>query len=344
MKAFRLLEWQQPPQLVDVPVPEPGPGQVLVKVGGAGACHSDLHLVEWPAGKLPYQVPFTLGHENAGWVEKVGPGVSGWSAGDPVAVYGPWGCGRCRNCVRGMDNCCEERRTIRAGGGGLGLDGGMAEYLLVPQARFLVPLRSLSPQQAAPLTDAALTPYHAIQRSLPILLPGTNAVVIGVGGLGHIAVQLLAALTPARIIAVDIAPDRLDTAKQHGAYAGVTAGPGAASAVRELCHGRGVELVLDFVGSDDSLALAARVSRLLGHITLVGAGSGRVPFGFFEFPQECSLLISSWGTLTELMEVLELAEDGQVSARTEIFPLSAAGEAYAKLRAGKVAGRAVVVP
>lgn len=98
MQAFQLVEPQQPAELREVPVPEPGPGQVLVKVGGAGACHSDLHLVEAPAEAFPSRLPVTLGHENAGWVEKLGPGATGFAPGDPVIVYGPWGCGTCANC------------------------------------------------------------------------------------------------------------------------------------------------------------------------------------------------------------------------------------------------------
>ena len=178
MKAFRLIEWQRPPRLVDVEVPEPGPGQVLIRVGGAGACHSDIHVMEWPAGTLPYGVPFTLGHENAGWVERVGPGVDRFAAGDPVAVYGPWGCGACPSCIRGMDNVCELwRQPGRARGGGLGRDGGMAELMLVPEQRFLVPLRDLPPAAAAPLTDAGLTPYHAIKGSLHVLAPDVSGTI-----------------------------------------------------------------------------------------------------------------------------------------------------------------------
>jgi propanol-preferring alcohol dehydrogenase len=243
-----------------------------------------------------------------------------------------------------MDNCCEERRTIRAGGGGLGLDGGMAEYMLVPQARHLVPLQSIDPVHAAPLTDAALTPYHAIRRSLAILLPGSTAVVIGVGGLGHLAVQLLGALSTTRVIAVDVSHERLQLAKLAGAIAGVVAGNGAEAEIRDLCQGRGAELVLDFVGSNDSLRLASKVSRVLGHVTLVGAGGGTVPFGFFEFPQECSLLTSSWGSLTELMEVIELAESGRIAANIQTFALSQVETAYEALKAGMLNGRAVIIP
>ena len=151
--------------------------------------------MEAPEGPKPFKFPFTLGHENAGWVEKLGPGVAGYSVGDPVLVYGPWGCGHCMNCRMGMENYCENIAEARPGG--LGSDGGMAQYLLVPSTRLLIPLGSLNPSEAAPLTDAALTSYHAVKRSLHLLGPGSTAVVIGVGGLGQMAVQLLRTLSGA---------------------------------------------------------------------------------------------------------------------------------------------------
>jgi propanol-preferring alcohol dehydrogenase len=142
VKAFQFVEWQQPGQLRDVPIPEPGPGEVLLKVGGAGACHSDLHLLEAPAGTNDITLPFTLGHENAGWVEKMGPGATGFAPDDPVIVYGPWGCGLCINCRQGMENYCETPGKPSPGGL-CGTDGGMAEYLLVPSTRYLIPLGGL---------------------------------------------------------------------------------------------------------------------------------------------------------------------------------------------------------
>ena len=345
MKAYRLLEWQQPPRLVDVEVPEPGPGQVLLRVGGAGACHSDIHVMDWPAGTLPYDVPFTLGHENAGWVEAVGQGVDRYAPGDPVAVYGPWGCGACRNCIQGMDTFCELwRQPGRARGGGLGRDGGMAEYMLVPEQRLLVPLRDLEPKAAAPLTDAGLTPYHAIKSSMHVLAPGAGVAVIGVGGLGHLAVQILAATTASRIIAVDIAPDRLDLARHCGAHAGVVSGPEAAVEVIEANGGRKPELVLDFVGIDATLALAAKLTRTRGRFVVVGLTDAEIPFGFGRVAQECELVISMWGTLPELHEVIRLGERGDLRPETVIYPLERAADAYEALRKGELLGRAVVVP
>jgi propanol-preferring alcohol dehydrogenase len=344
MKAYQLIAWQKPPEMREVSVPEPGPGEVLVKVGGAGACHSDLHLMEWPEGQLDFPLPFTLGHENAGWVESLGAGVEGLAEGEAVAVYGPWGCGRCRACRLSAENYCERQAEIGAFGGGLGLDGGMAEYLLVPSSRLLLPLGDLDPREAAPLSDAALTPYHAVKRSLHLLVPGSTAVVIGIGGLGHMAVQILRALSPSRIVAVDVSEEKLSLAREVGADEGIEAGDGAADAIRDLTSGLGVELVLDMVGSDDSIALAAQVARFQSHLTIVGLAGGKFEFAFGTLPFEAELTIPYWGTAVELMEVLELARAGKVRAHTERFPLERVEDAYGRMRDGSLDGRAVICP
>src|SRR4051794_39345437 len=217
MKALQLTAWKHDPELREVPDPDPGPGEVVVRIGGAGACHSDLHLMhDFPEGAVPWNPPFTLGHENAGWVDAIGPGVGHLEVGQPVAVYGPWGCGRCHRCRQGMENYCEQQRAIGAAGGGLGLDGGMAPRMLVPSDRLLVPLGDLDPAEAAPLTDAGLTPYHAIKRSLPLLIPDSTAVTVGAGGLGHMAIQFLKALSPATVIAVDQRKEALRLAAEIG--------------------------------------------------------------------------------------------------------------------------------
>ncbi len=344
MRAYQLVAWQQPPELREVPIPEPGPGEVLIKVAGAGACHSDLHLMEWPPGQMPFEPPFTLGHENAGWVERVGAGVDMVRVGEAVAVYGPWGCGSCPACRRSSENYCERQAEIVTMGGGLGRDGGMAEYMLVPSARLLIGLGELDPREAAPLSDAALTPYHAIKRSLHKLSPGSSAVVIGVGGLGHMAVQILHAITGARIVAVDSSSEKLALAAEVGAEVTVHSGPAAAEAILEATGGRGAELVLDIVGSDDTLALAARCGRFEGDIALVGLAGGTLPFSFFSQPYECSVSTTYWGSAIELIEVLELARAGQIHAHVERYPLEQADEVYERLRRGEISGRAVVCP
>src|SRR5436305_5133026 len=165
MRAVQLVEWQTQPELREVERPVPGPGEILLKITAAGLCHSDLHLLEWPAGTLPYELPLTLGHENAGVVAALGQGATGVEEGDSVLVYGCWGCGACRFCARGEMNLCQ-RVAARGIGGGLGFDGGFADYMIVPSSRYLLPIGDLDPVQAAPLTDAALSPYRAIKARL----------------------------------------------------------------------------------------------------------------------------------------------------------------------------------
>jgi propanol-preferring alcohol dehydrogenase len=344
MLAYQLVEWQQPPELRDVAVPEPGPGEVLVKVGGAGACHSDLHVMEWPAGALPYELPFTLGHENAGWIESIGAGVTGWEPGDAVAVYGPWGCGRCRACRTTLETLCEHGAEIGAAGGGLGRDGGMAQFMLVPDPRLLVPLGDLDPRDAAPLSDAALTPYHALKLALPKLTPGTTVLVIGVGGLGHMAVQLVRALTPADVIAVDVDPAKLALAGELGATATVRAGENATAEITELTSGRGATLVLDCVGNDATLQLDVKSVGAGGSIMVIGVAGGTLPLTFGTMRFDASITYPYWGSAIELAEVLELARAGHIHAHVERFPLEKAPDAYQRMREGTLAGRAVITP
>jgi alcohol dehydrogenase, propanol-preferring len=342
--AYQLVDWQQPAELRDVPVPEPGPGEVLLRVGGAGACHSDLHLMEWPAETLPYDLPFTLGHENAGWVEAFGAGVTGLEPGDPVAVYGPWGCGRCRRCRVGMETLCERAAELGANGGGLGLDGGMAEFMLVPSPRLLVPLGDLDPRDAAPLCDAALTPYHAIRLQRSLLVPGSTAVVIGCGGLGHMAVQILRAVTAARIVAVDIDEAKLELARHDRLVRTDLTGEPAVEEIRELTRGLGADVVFDVVGNDTTLTIAAGSVRAGGGLSIIGLAGGSLPVQFGTVPFDCSVMIPYWGGVVELMEVLELAAAGKIAAYVERFPLDRVEEVYDRLRAGTVEGRAVVTP
>jgi propanol-preferring alcohol dehydrogenase len=345
VRAFQLVAWQSPPELRDVPVPEPGPGQILLKVGGAGACHSDLHLMSRPAPKRPVRIPFTLGHENAGWVEKLGPGATGFAPGEAVIVYGPWGCGNCKNCRMSTENYCENSGGIARGGGLGGYDGGMAPYLLVPSTRFLVSLGTLDPREVAPLTDAALTSYHAVKRSLHLLGAGSTAVVIGAGGLGQMAIQLLRALSAATtIVVVDTASSKLDIAKRLGADEGLPSGDEAIKRIRDMTRGQGANLVIDMVGANSTLQMAAQVARTLGHLTIVGLGGGALPVNFFSPPHECSVASPYWGPITELMEVVALAQAGKIRMLVEHFPLERASEAYHLLHDGKINGRAVITP
>jgi alcohol dehydrogenase, propanol-preferring len=348
MRALRLESWKSEAVLAEVPTPEPGPGEVLVQVGAAGACHSDLHLMhDFEPGLLPWSTPFTLGHENAGWVHTVGQGVRGLEPGQPVAVVGAWGCGRCPRCLAGLETYCEDPASapVPSGGGGLGLDGGMADFLVVPAARYLVPLPDgLSPVLAAPLTDAGLTPYHAVRRSLDKLSPVSTAVVIGVGGLGHLAVQILRAMTAAHVIAVDSKESALRLAKASGADLTLSPGPNLVDQVHAATDGHGADVVLDFVGSDSTLAAAAAVTRQLGDLTIVGIAGGSLPVSFFGLAYEASVQTTYWGNRSELVELLDLAARGLLTPEITTFPLDEAPQVYAGLAAGEITGRAVVVP
>jgi alcohol dehydrogenase, propanol-preferring len=343
MQAVRFVGVGRPAQVEDVPKPSPGPGQVLIRIGGAGVCHSDLHVMEEDLG---LKAPFTLGHENAGWVAALGQGVTSFKEGDPVAVYGPWGCGRCHACQLSMENYCENWAQIDGLGGGLGRDGGMADYMLVPSARLLVPLGSLSPAKAAPLGDAALTPYHAIKRALPHLNADSTAVVIGVGGLGHMALQLLRVLAPVRIVAADVDDRKLQHARSLGADHEVNNRDGeeAAERIREITGPRGASLVLDCVGVQPSLDLGAKLLGRNSVWTIVGLGGGHHDFHHGSTPYGTSMSIPYWGSRVELMEVIAMARDGRIHAETTEFPLNQAVDVYRKLKNGEITGRAVLVP
>jgi propanol-preferring alcohol dehydrogenase len=346
MRALQITAWHEEAEFVEVDEPTPAAGQVVVRIGGAGACHSDLHMMHGTGDTVPFALPFTLGHENAGWVHSVGEGVTSVELGQPVAVYGAWGCGQCARCTVGMENYCERPGTGRIGAGcGLGLDGGMADYMLIPAARYLLPLPDgVSPAEAAPLTDAGLTPYHAVRRSLSKLVPGSTAVVIGVGGLGHLAVQMLKATSATRVIAIDSKPEALDLALSVGADTVIEAGGTAAGDVRLATGNRGADLVLDCVGTEATLATAAACTRSLGDLTVLGVAGGSFAFSFLSPAYEVSVQSVYWGSRTELAEVLDLAARRLIRAETSIHPLGRALDAYRALAAGEIVGRAVMVP
>jgi len=339
-QALRLTAWRSSPSLVDVEVPDPVGTEVLVRVEAAGICHSDLHVLDAAPGTLPYQPPFTLGHEIAGHVVAVGP-AAGEVFGERVAVHGPWGCGGCRRCAAGEDNYCDRRAELSWSGAGLGRDGGMAGHVLVPHARHLVPIGDLDATQAAPLTDAGLTPYHAIAGLT--LGDDSTAAVIGVGGLGHVAIQILRAVTPAQVFAVDVREDALALAHRSGAHHTLLARTDTTAVLRRATGG--IDAVLDFVGSDTSLSLGAGVLRSGGDLVIVGSGGGKLTVTKpGPLPQGASVSLPFWGSSQELREVITLAQAGHIRVETEQFPLSSAHEAFGRLRDGRVQGRAVLLP
>jgi propanol-preferring alcohol dehydrogenase len=344
MKAVQLTAWGRRPVLTDVPVPVPAAGEVLLQVTAAGICHSDLHVMDAPEGRLPYELPFTLGHEVAGRVVELGAGVDAGWVGTDVVVHGIWGCGLCRSCLRGRENYCAE--LTGAVGGGLGRDGGLAEYMLVPTVRHLVPTGGLAPSLAAPLTDAGLTAFHAIHAHDDVLAGGGTALVIGVGGLGHLAVQLLRARAEEVVVAaVDTREDARSLAARLGAQITADDAVSAAAALRSSTGERSFDLVLDFVGADATLASATDVLARGGTFALVGSAGGRAEISKSGgLPQGWSFSAPFWGPRSDLEAVVELAAGGHVSAETQEFPLSRAIEVYELLRQGQITGRAVLVP
>jgi propanol-preferring alcohol dehydrogenase len=342
MKAARLHYYGQPLVLEDVPTPRPGPGQVVVRVVGAGFCHSDIHVMDGDIRVLP-RMPLTLGHENAGIVHDVGLGVTGVREGDAVAVFGAWGCGHCDYCITGHEQLCETPQWA-----GLSMcDGGYAEYLLVPHERYLVKLTTLSPAAAAPLTDAALTPYRAIRKALPFLEPDHYALVIGLGGLGQYGMKILRLLSGARVIAVDVSAAKLRVAEELGAsYALNGRDPETAAKIRDLTRGRGVSAAFDFVGSETTLALAVASTRSLGKVSQIGLAGGAARMKVLDNTKfEVLFEATLWGTVKELREVIALAESGRLtSIPIEVQPLERINDVYARLKRGEITGRAVIQP
>ncbi|PYG01924.1 alcohol dehydrogenase, propanol-preferring [Georgenia satyanarayanai] len=344
MKALQYRTIGAAPEVVEIETPEPGPGQVRLKVTAAGVCHSDSFIMSLPEDQYIYGLPLTLGHEGAGVVDKLGEGVTGVEVGTAVAVYGPQGCGRCYMCAQGKENYCERAAELGIAPPGLGSPGAMAEYMIVDDARHLVPLGDLDPVQNVSLTDAGLTPYHAIKGSLDKLVPGSVAVVIGAGGLGHVGIQILRAITPATVVALDLAEDKLELAKEVGAHHAFLSNDDAVEPVRALTGGRGVAAVFDFVGAQPTMELGAKMVAVAGDQVNVGVGSGTLPVGMLDRPYESSVRAPYWGYRHELFEVLNLARTGAVHVETEVFSLDDAPKAYEKLHDGTLRGRAVIVP
>ncbi len=345
MKAFRLMEWAKPPRLVETDIPIPGYGQILIKVAGAGLCHSDIGMMAMPEamGKMAgWNMPYTLGHEVGGWVAKLGDGVPSLTVGDPVVLVSAHSCGHCTFCISGNDNSCVKSYAGR----GYGRDGGLAEYMLVDSARLVIKLNKLDPRDAGPLSDAGATAYHAVRRVLPKLVPGSTAVVIGAGGLGSFAIQFLRVLSPARVIAIDNNPDRRAVAGEFGAHEVLDGIDSATTAaIKERTAGLGADAVLDFVGNDASLEYGLPAVRPTGSFALVGAGGGTLNKNIWGFlPKDGELFSFQAGAIRDLREVIALVEAGLVRNETEHFPFSRVEEAYDRLHNGTLRGRAVVTP
>ncbi|TKJ28347.1 NAD(P)-dependent alcohol dehydrogenase [Blastococcus sp. CCUG 61487] len=342
MRAVQYRTIGAEPEVVEIPTPDPGPGQVRLKVTAAGLCHSDQFVMSLPEGM--YELPLTLGHEGAGVVDALGSGVTGVEIGESVAVYGAWGCGRCHACAQGAENYCPRASSLGIQPPGLGAPGALAEYVIVDDVRHLVPLGDLDPVASVSLTDAGLTPYHAIKASLGALPAGSTAVVIGVGGLGHVGIQILRAITGATVIALDISEEKLKLAREVGAHRALPSDEHAVESIRSLTGGTGAQAVFDMVGTAPTLEIARQSVATNGVIQIVGIGGAVLPTGFFSTPMGASVRAPYWGTRSELMEVLDLARAGAIHVETERYTLDQAPEAYRKMHEGTIRGRAVVVP
>jgi propanol-preferring alcohol dehydrogenase len=348
MKALRYTKIGSAPEVVEIEKPTPGPGEILLKVTAAGVCHSDDYVMSLPEQDYldqQYPLPLTLGHEGAGVIEEFGPGVeTSLQLGEAVAVYGPWGCGHCLNCSQGKENYCTNAAAEGIRPPGLGAQGSMAEYMIVDDVRHLVPIGDLDPVKNVSLTDAGLTPYHAIKRSLPKLGAGTYAVVIGSGGLGHVGIQMLKALSGATVIVLDVNDEKLELAKHVGADVTLISDESAAGKIRELAGGVGVDAVFDFVGANPTVATATAVAATEADVTIVGIGGGSATIGFGSIAYDAAVRIPYWGSRSELIEVFELAKAGKVDVEVQRYSLDDAPKAYEDLHAGTIRGRAVIVP
>jgi NAD+-dependent secondary alcohol dehydrogenase Adh1 len=298
-------------------------------------CATDLHAIEGLMEPAGVSLPRVLGHENAGWVEEVGDGVTTVAKGDAVLVYPPYSCGLCVACRRGNDMHCERHDFT-----GLSVDGGFADYVLVSERSLLRVPDGVEPADVAPHADAGLTAYHAVRRVAHLLAPGTTAAVIGVGGVGHIAVQLVRELGASRIVAVDTDERRRRLADELGADVVV----GDAAAVRDATEGRGADVVFDFVGTDQTHADALSMLARGGTLSIIGYG------GTLSLPtnplvvNEHGVVANLVGTWIDLWEILQLHAAGRITLKTEMHPLEQVNDVLAKLQEGEVTGRAVLVP
>ena len=342
MRAVRLHGYHQQPVVEDVPEPVvKHPLDVVVRIGGAGVCRTDLHIIEgqWAAA-MGVELPYTIGHENAGWVHDIGPGVTNVSVGDTVILHPQPSCGLCHACRAGQDMHCSNAFFPGLSNN----DGGMAEYLLT-SARACVTLDpNTQPSDVAALADAGITAYHAVRKALPLLYPGTTCVVIGAGGLGHIGIQCLSALTAATVIVVDRNPEALTLAGELGAHHTVVADGNQVAAVQELTDGLGADVVLDFVAEGGAENDGFAMTRRAGSCFLIGYGGTLNIPTLDVISTERNIIGNIVGTYNDLAELMVLAQAGKVTLHTKTYPLDAARDALRDLDAGLVRGRAILVP
>jgi NAD+-dependent secondary alcohol dehydrogenase Adh1 len=341
MRAVRVVGYHQNLEMDEVPVPEPtGPFDVIVKIGGAGVCRTDLHILEgqW-AEKSGVKLPYTIGHENAGWVASVGSGVTNVAEGDKVICHPLVTCSLCRACRSGDDVHCANSQFP-----GIDTDGGYADYLRT-SARSVVRIdESLEPADVAALADAGLTAYHAAAKAARRLRPGDRCVVIGAGGLGHIGIQVLKAITGAEILVVDRNQEAVKLATEIGADHGVVANGSHVDEVLELTGGEGAETVIDFVGEGGATKDGIAMLRRAGDYHVVGYGENINVPTIDVISTEINFIGNLVGSYTDLCELMVLAARGDVTLHTQKYPLDNFQKALDDLDAGRVRGRAILTP
>jgi NAD+-dependent secondary alcohol dehydrogenase Adh1 len=341
MRAVQVVGYHENLRMTEVPVPEPtGPFDVVVKIGGAGVCRTDLHILEgqW-AEKSQVVLPYTIGHENAGWVHAVGSAVTNVTEGDKVIVHPLVTCGLCRACRSGDDVHCESNQFP-----GIDTNGGYAEYLRT-SARSVVRIDdSLEPKDVAALADAGLTAYHAAAKAARRLSPRDRVVVIGAGGLGHIGIQVLRALTPAEILVVDRNADAVKLALSIGADHAIVADGTQVDQVLDVTGGHGAEVVVDFVGENGSTAEGLAMTRRAGDYHVVGYGENVDVPTIDLVSTEKNVIGNLVGSYNDLQDLMALAARGAVTLHTQTYALDDFQSAIDDLAAGNVRGRAILVP
>jgi NAD+-dependent secondary alcohol dehydrogenase Adh1 len=341
MRAVQVVGYHTKLQLADIPEPKiQGPLDVIVRIGGAGVCRTDLHILEgqW-AEKTGVSLPYTIGHENAGWVHAVGDAVTNVKVGDKVILHPLITCGLCRACRFGDDVHCESSQFP-----GIDTNGGYAEYLLTT-ARSVVRIDdNLEPADVAALADAGLTAYHAAAKVARTTRPGDVCVLIGAGGLGHIGIQVLKAISAATLIVADRNPAAVRLAVEIGADHGIVADGTQVDQVLDLTGGKGAEAVVDFVGEGGATAEGVAMLRRAGNYYVVGYGENLDVPTIDIISTEINFIGNLVGSYNDLQELMVLAAQGKVALHTTKYPLADFQQAIDDLDAGRVRGRAILIP
>ena len=341
MNAARLHAYHEALKLEQIDEPKiDGPLDVIVRIGAAGLCRTDLHIQEgqW-AENSGVKLPYTPGHENAGWVHEIGTAVTNVEVGDTVIVHPYISCGLCGPCRAGDDMHC-----LNGSFPGIDRDGGFAD-LLKTSARSVVKLDpSLEPKDIAALADAGLTAIHAVKKAIPVLTAGTRAVVIGAGGLGHIGIQCLRAMTPTEIIVIDPSEPALALARELGADQTLQVDGTHVDKVREMTDGLGAEAIIDFVGEKGAIEDGIAMVRDGGFYYVIGYGENINIPTIDVISREISFIGNLVGTYNDLVELMTLTAQGKVSLHTSTYPLDAINDAMADLDQGRLQGRGILVP